>query len=170
MKNRSVLLLIALSMPTGLALAGTPFAHPSDLPKISCDAIHYSDAYLQRYPMAPAACVEGRIAYGQEWGRFNSKVYLVDFPKFITVEMLDVTGNPISTFSFKPAPNARIVMNGKSIPFSKVQRGDLITFWKSEKRLDARSMPLETAGSWQVLPPQESPPMRGMFTQAMGSS
>jgi len=168
MRIRSVLLLIPLSLPTGLALANTAFAAPNELPKISCDAIHYSDAYLQRYPRAPAACIEGRIAYGQEWARFDTRVYLADFPKFITVEMLDPSGNPISTFSFKPARKDRILVNGKSLPFSEVEPGDLITFWKSQKRLDARAMPLETAEAWQVLPPQQSPPMPRMVVRLRG--
>lgn len=169
MLHRSALLLIALTIPTGLVLANSPFADPNALPKISCDAIHYNDAYLHRYPMAPAACVDGRIAYGQEWARFNTKVYLVDFPRFITVEMVDVAGNPISTFSFKPASSARILMNGKSIPFSEVEPGDLITFWKSQKRLDARAMPLETARAWQVLPPPGPPAMPRLVVQVRGS-
>jgi hypothetical protein len=155
MNNRTVLLLITLAMPA-IAAAETPFAHPNNLPKISCDAFHYSRAYLQRYPMAPAACIEGRMLDGEKWAKFNTRVYLANFPKFITVEMLDVGGNPISTFSFRPAPGARIVMNGTSMSFSEVERGDLITFWKSEKRLDTHTMPPETAASWQALPPLHS--------------
>ena len=149
-------LLIALSMPTGLALAAdTPFSDPSSLPKVSCDDIHYSEAFLQRYPKAPASCIEGRVWNGEKWAKFNAKVYLVNLPNFITVEMLDVAGNPVSTFSLKPAPNDTIEANGKSMSFSEVKSGDVITFWKSEQRLDAKAMPAETAASWQVMPPQK---------------
>jgi len=146
----------ASTMPSGLALADAPFADPGTLPKVSCDDIHYSEAFLQRFPRAPAACLEGRVYKGEKWAKFNAKVYLVNLPDFITVEMLDVAGNPISTFSFKPPPSEKIVVNGNGISFSEVKRGDVITFWKSEKRLEAKTMPAETAQAWDVLPPQKS--------------
>jgi hypothetical protein len=151
-------LLSALAMPTGLALAAdAPFSDPSSLPKVSCDDIHYSEAFLQRYPKAPASCIEARIYNGEKWAKFKAKVYLVKLPDFITVEMLDVAGNPVETFSLKPDPNDKIVLDGgKSMSFSEVKAGDVITFWKSEKRLDAKAMPASTAASWLVLPPQKS--------------
>jgi hypothetical protein len=160
MKKRTALLLLAFAMPTGLALATTPLAEPAQLPRVSCDTFHYSDAFLARFPMAPAACLEGRVLDGREWARFDTRVYLNDYPRFITVEMLDVRGNPVATFSFHPAPGARVVMDGKSIPFSDVRLGDTITFWKTEQRLDRRAMPRETAVSWQVMPPLGSAPPR----------
>ena len=150
-------LLSALSMPTGLALAAdTPFSDPGKLPKISCDDIHYSEAFLQRYPKAPASCIEGRLYNGEKWAKFKAKIYLVNLPDFITVEMLDVAGMPVETFSLKPAPNDKIVVDGKSMSFSEVKAGDVVTFWKSEKRLDTKAMPTDTAASWLVLPPQKS--------------
>ena len=94
-QNRSLLLRVASSMPAGVALAETPFAHPSDLPKVSCDAIHYSDAHLRRDAMAPAACVDGRMLNGEKWASFDTRLYLIDYPKFITGEMLDASGNPV---------------------------------------------------------------------------
>ena len=114
-------LLSALAMPTGLALAAdAPFSDPSSLPKVSCDDIHYSEAFLQRYPKAPASCIEGRIYNGEKWAKFKAKVYLVKLPDFITVEMLDVAGNPVETFSLKPDPNDKIVLDaGKSMSFNE---------------------------------------------------
>ena len=103
---------------------------------------------------------------GEMWARFNTRVYLVDAPQFITVEMLDTAGNPVSTFSFKPAPQATLVMNGKTIPFSQVEVGDTLTFWKSEKRLATPVMPPETRIAWQVFPPPESPGTSRPITQA----
>ena len=156
MRKRIALLLLPFAMPAGLALATTPLAEPMRLPKVSCDTFHYSDAFLERFPMAPAACREGRVLDGREWARFDTQVYLVAYPRFITVRMLDVRGNPVSTFSFHPAPGARLVMDGKSIPFSDVRLGDTITFWKSAQRLDRPLMPRESAVSWQVMPPLHS--------------
>ena len=149
-------LLTALAMPAGLALAAdAPFSDPSSLPKVSCDDIHYSEAFLQRYSNAPASCFEARIYNGEKSAKFKAKVYLVNLPDFINVEMLDVAGNPAETFSLKPDPNDKIVLDaGKSMSFSEVKAGDVITFWKSEKRLDTKAMPTATAASWLILPPQ----------------
>jgi hypothetical protein len=55
-------------------------------------------------------------------------------------------------FDIQPEAGAkRHDRDGKSMSFSEVKSGDVITFWKSEKRLDARAMPAETAASWQVV-------------------
>ena len=153
MRIRSVLA-VALLTPTVAALADTPFSDPSTLPKVSCDDIHYSEAFLQRYPKAPASCLEGRVYNGEKWAKFSAKVYLVNLPDFITVEMLDVAGNPASTLSLKPGPNDKILVNGNPVSFSELKPGQVITFWKSEQRLEAKAMPAETTQAWQVMPPQ----------------
>ena len=154
-KIPTIALLATLPVPAGVLLADTPLASPESLTKISCDDIHYSAAFLERYPKAPAACLEGRIANGEKWAKFNAKVYLVSLPDFITVEMLDVSGYTTSTFSFKPKPNSQIVINGKSTPFTDVKPGDVITLWMPEQRLEARALPTATAEGWNVLPPQK---------------
>jgi len=155
--NIRAVFLSALWMPTGFALAAdAPFSDPSSLPKVSCDDIQYSEAFLQRYPKAPASCIEARIYNGEKWAKFKAKVYLVKLPDFITVEMLDVAGTPVETFSLKPDPKDKIVLDaGRSMSFSEDKAGDVITFWKSEKRLDAKAMPTSTTASWLVLPPQK---------------
>jgi hypothetical protein len=152
-----ILLPIALLTTAGAAVADTPFSDPSSLPKVSCDEIQYSEAFLQRYPKAPASCIEARVYNGEKWAKFKAKVYLVNLPDFITVEMLDVAGNRLETFSLKPAASDKIVMDGgKSKSFSELKPGDVVTFWKSEKRLDTKAMPTDTAASWLVLPPQKT--------------
>jgi hypothetical protein len=60
-------------------------ARTDTLPKVSCDDIHYSQAFLARYPKAPAACLEGRVANGEKWAKFNAQVYIANLPDFVTV-------------------------------------------------------------------------------------
>jgi hypothetical protein len=156
MKFRSVLLLGALALPASIALADTPsLSDPSSLPKVSCSEFHYSASFLQRYPKAPAACVDGRVYKGVKYAQFNAKVYLAS-PEFITVELLNVAGDTTSTFSFKPPAGAPVTVNGKVEKFSDLQPGDKITFWVTEKGLSAKSQPASTEHSWRVLPPQPS--------------
>jgi len=70
---------------------------------------------------------------------------------------LDVAGNPVETFSLKSDPNDKMVLDGsKGMSFSEVKSGDVITFWKSEKRLDAKAIPASSVASRLVLPPHKS--------------
>ena len=153
MQIRTIPPLAMLAIPVGLALADTPLSNPDSLPKVSCDDIHYSSAFLEKYPKAPAACLEGRLANGEKWAKFNAKVYLVNLPDFVTVEMLDVAGLAVTTFSLKPSPTEKVVVNGQGVPFSQVKRGDVITLWFPETRFEAKAVPAATANSWIVFPP-----------------
>ena len=156
MQTRTILPLALLVIPVGLAMADTPLSNPDTLPKVSCNDLHYSSEFLQRYPKAPAACIEARVANGEKYAKFNAKVYLVKLPDFITIEWLDVAGMPTSTFSLKPPPGEQIVVNGKSMPISEVKPGDTITLWIPEKRFEARALPASTSASWWVLPPRQA--------------
>ena len=153
MKVSSCLLFAALALPASLALADPALSDPNALPKVSCTEFTYSATFLQRYPRAPAACQEGRVVNGVKYAKFNAKVYLAS-PQFITVQLLNVAGDMISTFSFKPAPGAQISINGKPEGFSELKPGDPLTFWLPEKSLKARALPGPTKEAWRVLPPQ----------------
>lgn len=154
MQIRTILPLAAVAIPISLAMADEPLSNPEALPKVSCNDIHYSSAFLEKYPKAPAACLEGRLAHGEKWAKFNAKVYLVKLPDFVTVEMLDVAGLAVTTFSLKPSPTEQVVVNGQGVPFSQVKPGDVITLWFPEKRFEAKAVPVATGTSWIVFPPQ----------------
>jgi hypothetical protein len=153
MKFRPCVLIAALALPASVALADPALSDPDSLPKVSCTEFTYSATFLSRYPKAPAACQEGRVVKGVKYAKFNAKVYLAN-PDFITVQLLNVAGDMISTFSFKPGPGAQIVVNGKPEGFSDLKPGDAITFWLPEKSLKARALPGPTKQAWRVLPPQ----------------
>jgi len=150
MRIRAVLPIALLATDAALAV------DPSTLPKVSCSDFQYSEAFLQKFPKAPAGCIEGRLYNGEKWAKFNAKVYLVNLPDFITIEVLDAAGNPLETLSFKPAAGAKAVVDGKSISVKEVKAGNVVTFWKSEKTMDTKAMPADTAESWTLLPPQKS--------------
>ena len=63
-------------------------------------------------------------------------------------------GDGLSTFSFKPAADAGVVIDGKKVPFHDLKVGEKISFWVSADRLTASEQPGDTAESWSVLPPQ----------------
>ena len=79
---------------------------------------------------------------------------VVLFKDRTTVELLNTRGDHLSTFSFKPAADAGVDVDGKKVPFHELKKGEKISFWVSEDRLTAADQPGDTAESWSVLPPQ----------------
>jgi len=155
MKFRSALVLAVLAAPASVALAAnTPsLSDPDSLPKVACTEFHYSAEFLKLYPKAPAACKEGREYNGTKYAKFTARVYL-NSPDFTTVEMLNVAGDSVTTFSFKAPPDASVAVNGKPEKITDLKKGEEISFWVPEQRLAAAAMPGPTKTSWKVLPPK----------------
>jgi ATP-dependent Lon protease len=72
-----------------------------------------SSEFLTRYPSAPAACLEARDKDGKVYAKFNARVFLNSADR-TTVELLNVKGDRLSTFSFKPAPDAGVNIDGSA--------------------------------------------------------
>ena len=147
------LLVTALALPLtiGTALAADPM-EKSDV-KIACTEVKYSSEFLEKYPHAPAACLEAREHEGKRYAKFVARVFLNSADR-TTVELLNVKGDSLSTFSFKPAPDAHVKIDTKEVAFKDLKVGEKITFWVSEDRLTASELPGATAESWAVLPPK----------------
>ncbi len=121
--------------------------------QIACSDVKYSSEFLAKYPTAPAACLEARDNEGKVYAKFNARVFLNSADR-TTVELLNVKGDRLSTFSFKPAPDAGVNINGKKVKFTDLKKGETISFWVSADRLTASELPESTAESWAVLPPE----------------
>jgi hypothetical protein len=142
---------LALPLAMGSAFAGEDF---DKLEKVACSDLKYSSEFLAKYPTAPAACLEGRVHEGKRYGKFTAKVFL-NSPDRTTVELLNVKGDPLTTFSFKPGPDAAVKIEGKNTKFTDLKKGEKITFWVSEDRMTAQALPTSTADAWAVLPPTQ---------------
>ena len=154
MKSRSVLFFVMLTAPAALAFADTSLTDPDSLPKISCGEVKYSQAFLKRYPKAPAACLEGRVANGVKYAKFDAEVYLNG--DVTTVNALNVAGDTAFTFSFKAAPGAKVLMkDGKSKAVTDLKKGEVITFWVPENTIEAHALPSATEATWQMMPPHK---------------
>jgi hypothetical protein len=151
-KSRSALIGAALTLPLSIGTAFAESPMDSDT-KISCSEVKYSSEFLAKYPDAPAACVEAVEKEGKRYAKFKARVYLNSEDR-TTVELLNVRGDRLSTFSIKPSPDATIDMDGKKVKFSDLKVGEKISFWVSADRLSASEQPGSSAESWAVLPPQ----------------
>src|SRR6187401_821918 len=102
----------ALALPLAVGVAFAKPVDPSKLPKVSCSEVKFSEAFLARYPKAPAACSEARELEGKRYAKFDAKVYLTG-PEITTVNLLNAKGDVVDTFSLKPGPDQTIKINGK---------------------------------------------------------
>jgi len=141
---------LALPFAAGVALADSPMASDH---KIPCTEVKYSSEFLKKYPDAPAACIEAVEKGGKHYAKFTARVFLNSAER-TTVELLNVRGDGLSTFSFKPAADAGVIIGDKKVKFTDLKKGEKISFWVSEDRLQATELPGDTHESWSVLPPQ----------------
>jgi hypothetical protein len=150
----------ALSLFAGLTLmvgvssvwaADTAF-DPDKLPQVACSQFKFSPAILEKYPSAPAACLGGVMYNGQKYAKYNGRVFLPMTDR-ITLEILDPQGNVATTFSYKPAPTQVVMVNGNPEQYKDLRKGEIITFWIPESRLDVKETPASTHNSWTVTPP-----------------
>lgn len=118
--------LLALMIPVAGMAADKP------LKSASCYEIRYSAEILDRYPMAPAICEEVVERDGKKYARMDATVIGRD-GDVVTVGFKNVFGTQVMDLSIQPAPDSTLTINGKEIPWSKVQRGDQISFYLPER-------------------------------------
>lgn len=125
---------------------------PNRLTKVECSALKFSEEFLKKYPDAPAACIEAREHNGKRYAKFNAKVYLNSADR-TTVTLQSPAGKDLSTFSFRPSAGTSVRTAAGDTKFTDLRTGETITFWVSEDRMTASSLPASTDDSWAVLPP-----------------
>ena len=149
MKMRTALLGFALIAPLSVATA----INPDRMTRLQCSDLHFSEAFLQRYPQAPAACIDARQDQdGTKWAKFHARIFLNSSDR-TTVNLLDASGALKTTFSFRPRPGATIQHNGRKTPITSLVPNDELDFWVPESKMTAGELPEPTEQSWQVLPP-----------------
>jgi hypothetical protein len=151
MKARSVVAGLTLLVGLSPVWAAEDF-DPDKLQQIPCSAIHFSKAFLEKYPQAPSACMEGRVYKGQKYAKFQGKVFLPMTDR-ITLEILKPSGETATTFSYKPPPDAVVMVNGQAEKYKELRKGEVITFWIPESRTAVQSTPAATSETWTLAPP-----------------
>ena len=129
------MLATALALPLSIATALAAESPMASDHKIACSEVKYSSEFLSKYPHAPAACIEAVEKEGKRYAKFQARVFL-NSPDRTTVELLNVKGDPLTTFSFKPAPDAGVIVDGKKTKFTDLKKGEKISFYISADRLD----------------------------------
>ena len=58
--SQGILVATVLSLFSGVTTAASSAVDPNQLPKVECSSLRYSQEFLDKYPRAPAACLEAR--------------------------------------------------------------------------------------------------------------
>lgn len=148
----AVAAIAALAAGCGASTSTSRPPDPNKLTKVECSALHFSDEFLKKYPEAPGACVDAREYQGKRYAKFKARVYLNSADR-TTVTLLSKEGTDLTTFSFRPGPNATIRLNGKDTKVTDYRPGEVISFWVSEDRMAASALPASSEETWAVLPP-----------------
>jgi hypothetical protein len=154
MKTSRLTFLVALIAPVSFVWA-TAQVDPAKLPKVDCSSFKFSSAFLEKYPRAPAACLEGRVYQGTTYAKFHAKVYINHLPDYLTLQLMNVVGTMITTFSVKPQGGGTFYVDGKETSAADLKVGQKVTLWVPEGRMEAKVLPVPTEESWRVIPPQK---------------
>jgi hypothetical protein len=154
MKTSKLIVFLALIVPVSFAWAAEQ-VDPEKLPKVDCGTFKFSSAFLDKYPQAPAACLEGRVYQGTTYAKFNAKVYINNLPDYLTLQLMNVAGNMITTFSVKPQGGGTFYVDGKKTRAADLKVGQQITLWVPESRMEVKVLPAPTEESWRVIPPAQ---------------
>ena len=143
---------LTLPLAIGMQQANAQKVDPDKLPKVGCSELTFSQAFLSKYPKAPAACQEARVYQGKKYAKFSGKVYLKD-PSSMSVQVNNVAGDAIDTVSFKPSTAATVIVNGERVKLTDLKVGDPITIWVAESRFSIYTAPGK--GASPGLPPKK---------------
>jgi hypothetical protein len=133
--SQKILVSAVLSLVSSVTIAASKPVDPYKLPKVECSSLHYSEAFLDRYPNAPAACLEARVYKGETYVEVKGKVYILDNPT-LSVALLDPYGNTLGTVTVRDS-KLRVIMNGKDVSVAELRTDEEITLWVPESIFSA---------------------------------
>jgi hypothetical protein len=132
-----ILVATVLSLFSGVTTAASSAVDPNQLPKVECSSLRYSQEFLDKYPRAPAACLEARVYKGETYMKVKGKVYLVDKPG-LTFDVMDPYGNTLGTVTVKNPKSLRVIIDGKEVNASELRADEDLTFWVPESMFSAQ--------------------------------
>src|SRR5882724_4659884 len=118
--NQKLLAAVVLSLCSGATIAAEA-VNPDTLPRIDCSSLRYSEDFLQKYPTAPAACLEARVYKGTTYMKVKAKVYVREEP-MLSVDLMDPYGNTLGTVLVRKPQSLRVLINGKAVNASDLHR------------------------------------------------
>ena len=135
--NQRRLAALLLSLCSGATIAAEA-VNPDTLPRIECASLRYSEDFLQKYPAAPAACVEARVYKGETYMKVKARVYVREKP-MLSVDLLDPQGNTLGTVLIGQPKSVRVLIDGKEVNAFDLRRDEAVTLWVPRSIFDAQT-------------------------------
>jgi hypothetical protein len=134
--NEGLLAAMMLSLCSGATIAAEA-VNPDTLPKIDCSSLRYSEDFLQKYPKAPAACLEARVYKGKTYMKVKAKVYVREEP-MLSVDLMDPYGNTLGSVLVRKPQSLRVLVNGKEVDVFDLHRDEAVTIWVPQSMFEAK--------------------------------
>jgi hypothetical protein len=134
--NEGLLAAMMLSLCSGATIAAEA-VNPDTLPKIECSSLRYSEDFLQKYPKAPAACLEARVYKGKTYMKVKAKVYVREEP-MLSVDLMDPYGNTLGSVLVRKPQSLRVLVNGKEMDVFDLHRDEAVTIWVPQSMFGAK--------------------------------
>jgi len=134
---------IALVAVPVIAAAGCSAPVKGDQ-ELKCSDMLYSQEFLAKNPKAPAACQEVVAKNGEKYARFWGEVTEVK-GNLVTVSFKNVRGDSLAEVTIDPKPEAKVTIEGKSVKFSSLTKGQRLDVWVPEGRYGFYATPGESA-------------------------
>lgn len=135
MSSRKILIVAVVSLASSVTIAAAQDVDPAKLPRVECSSLRYSKEFLDRYPKAPAACLEARVYKGEKYLKVKGKVYILDSPT-LSVSLMDPYGNTLGTVTVRDS-RLHVIIDGKEVEVAALLPEEELTFWVPESIFSA---------------------------------
>lgn len=132
-----------------------------EVDRASCEDVEWHRDMLRYYPWVVEACQEAIVIDGQKWARFEAEFKEFHRDGAITSDFRDDRGRSLGTVRLMPAPDQRVLLDGRPYRFSQLQRGQILNFYAPDDVYAFTTTPgASTTELVRVLEP--APPTRRM--------
>ena len=98
----------------------------------SCSQVQWAPKLLQQYPRIADACQEVITVNGENWARIEGKLIRENPNGSITAMVVDSTGRGMGSVTLKPAPDQKVILEGREVPFNQLQTGAILHLYIPE--------------------------------------
>jgi hypothetical protein len=128
---------------TMLAAASTAGAQQADAKTLSTPAVHadackelvWQQALLARYPDIAAACQEVVVSNDTKFARFTGEFVKLNRDGTFEMAFKNRAGGTLGRTTLQPAPNQRVLIDGRQYRFSDLEAGQQLNLYVPESRL-----------------------------------
>lgn len=135
--------------------ATSAFAQKSEMPnpqyqKASCDVVNWQTGWdqdlLSRFPNMKQGCHEVVVVDGKKWIRFEADFVRINNDGSIVSDFQSPRDRSIGELTLMPAPEQRVLLDGREYRFSELRQGQSLNFYVPEGSFVFATKPDAPAG------------------------